>query len=226
MDELHLQKLIEQICQSPEDSRERNRLMDRLILEFSKDQKLVKSSHPDYLEAVNDTWLWLCKIICKNIVNQELNRESLLKIINRYLYWRILDLYRRDKGVFFSLDVIVSTDGIITTLGEMLPAKDVNGIDDYLEKLQLQAMEKITLQLENYIEEDPESKLRNTYIRKVPDCNCQFLAKKLLLKDPPEKMSNIASKLNISQQTIYSFWKRKCLSILQEIAIELGYKAE
>jgi len=226
MDDLLLQELIKRICQCPENSWERGRLLNKLILDLSKDKKLLKTSHYDYLEALNLTWLWLCKNICRIFANQKLNRETLLKIINSYLYWRIKDLYIPEKRLFsLEVDVIVSTDEVIA-LGNTFLTTNVTGIDRHIERWQLQENEKISLELEKYIEKDPQNKLQNTYIKNVPICNCQFLSRQLLLKAPPEKVSNIARELYLSQSTIHSFWKRKCLIMLREIAIELGYKSE
>jgi hypothetical protein len=225
MDDLQLQELIKQICHSPEKSWERGRLMNQLIFELSKDKNLLKSSHFDYLEALNHTWLWLCKDLCKICSKQDLNRKTLLKIINTYLSWRIKDLYIPDKRLV-SLDVIVSKDEVITTLLDNVATTNINGIDGYIEGLQLQEMQIISLQFIKYIEKDPDKRLQNTYLKNRPICNCQFLAQKLLLKEPQEKLIKIAGELNISPPTIYSFWQRKCLILLREIAIELGYKAE
>ncbi len=225
MDDLQLQELIKQICHSAEKSWERRRLMNQLIIELSKDKNLLKSSHFDYLEALNHTWLWLCKDLCKIFSKQDLNRKTLLKIINTYLSWRIKDLYIPDNRLV-SLDVIVSKDEVITTLLDNVVTTNINGIDGYIEELQLQEMEIISLQFIKYIEKDPDKRLQNAYLKNRPICNCQFLAQKLLLKEPQEKLIKIAEELNISPQTIYSFWKRNCLVLLRQIALELGYKAE
>lgn len=225
MDDLQLQELIKQICHSPEKSWERRRLMNQLIIELSKDKNLLKSSHFDYLEALNRTWLWLCKDLCKIFSKQELNREILLKIINTYLFWRIKDLYVPDNRLV-SLDAIVSKDEVITTLLDNVATTNVTGIYGYIEKLQLQEDDIIISEFKQYLEQDPDRKLQNTCAKNRPDCNCQFLIHKLLLKDPPEKMAVLSHELNVNYSTISSFWKRKCLVLLREIALELGYKAE
>ncbi|MEO1559561.1 MAG: hypothetical protein AAFS12_07955, partial [Cyanobacteria bacterium J06632_19] len=72
-----------------------------------------------------------------------------------------------------------------------------------------------------FIEEDPQHELRRCCTRANAECNCQFLAKQLLLANPSHKIANIARDLNVSNQTIYSHWRRICLPLLQKIGVNL-----
>ena len=72
-----------------------------------------------------------------------------------------------------------------------------------------------------YVEQDPENRLTNCYPRQAPHCHCQCLGVRLLLQEPPDRLSTLAREFNINYQTLSSHWKRKCLPLLREIA--LGY---
>jgi len=79
----------------------------------------------------------------------------------------------------------------------------------------------ISLNFGQYIREDPEGKLRTFYLGGCPECNCQELAKRRLLKEPPDKWKDIAQDLNVSIATAASLWKRKCEPLIKEIALDL-----
>jgi len=44
------------------------------------------------------------------------------------------------------------------------------------------------------------------------------------LKEPPDKLKAIAKEFDIKYQTLVSFWKRKGLPLVQEIATQFGYQ--
>jgi hypothetical protein len=95
-----------------------------------------------------------------------------------------------------------------------------------IESAQKETTQRIGLQLELYIEQDPEGKLKNSYPRSYPECNCQFLSKRRVLKEPPDKFKDLAKELNVKYTTLNSHWDRKCEPSLQEIARTLGYEQE
>lgn len=74
-------------------------------------------------------------------------------------------------------------------------------------------IKEIWQKFEDYVKEDPEKLLRNCHPKKYPDCNCQLLAQKLLLKEPPKRLSQIYrefqnSGVKIPDQTLRSHWKK------------------
>jgi transcriptional antiterminator len=95
-----------------------------------------------------------------------------------------------------------------------------------IENAQKETTQRIGLELELYIEQDPEGKLKNSYPRSYPECNCQFLILRLVLKEPPDKFKDLAEELKVNYNTLTSHWYRKCEPSLQEIAVTLGYKQE
>jgi len=228
MDDLdqRLTALITQVRQHPPKSRQWRFAINRLLMEIQQLPKLAKSSHPDYRTALNLTLEWVSHNISKFEPYSDSVAESLMKWVNGYLRWRIQDLYSPDKDAPLSLDAPIACDfGEITRL-DNLPNLTLSGLDGFIENSQRETTQRIGLELELYIEQDPEGQLKNSYLSSSPQCNCQFLSQKRVLKEPPDKFADIARELSIPYSTVNSHWKRKCEPILQKIAEDLGYKQE
>lgn len=230
MDE-QLYQLIAQVCQHPLRSPKRRKAMNLLLVEIQRLPGLVKLPHPDYLDALNRTWEWVNRQLCQEFkADLPLVQKRLVQWINSYLYWRIRDLYSPAKSDR-SLDAPIG-DGqteislldILSTTGFEIPTR--SGLDGYIEQIEREQQQAVGLKLEQYVEQDPKEKLRNCHPQTYPNCNCQLLSSRVLLKDPPDKFSAIAKELSINYQTLKSHWERKCRPLLQEIALELGYKSE
>lgn len=228
--EQHLRQLIEEVCQHPLKTPKRRKAMNRLLIEIQRLPGLGKSSHPDYLDALNQTWEWVNRSICARFDWGEPKvQERLVQWLNKYLYWRIKDLYLSPKGNPTSLDTPIGNDEAGTTLLELLSENSLHppsrsGLDAYIEQIERERQQDIGLALERYIEQDPEGKLQNCHPKAHPECNCQLMSQRILLKSPPDKLSALSTELNIKYQTLNAHWKRNCLPRLQEIAKELGYQ--
>lgn len=226
-----LKSLIAQIRQSSPESELRRKVFDRLVREIQRLPGLANSSHPYYLEALNQTWQWLFDNIESFSPRTNSISESLLKWINGYLYWRIKDLYLRDRSLPVSLDAPVGQNIEGKTLLETLSQTsfdtlNLSGLDAEIDRDQAETKQRIGLELELYIEKDPKDRLKNSYPRTATKCNCQLLALRILIKEPPEKIAQIARELEVKYTTIDSHWKRKCQPLLREIAKNLGYQPE
>lgn len=230
MDE-QLYQLIVQVCQHPLKSPKRRKAMNLLLVEIQRLPGLGKSSHPDYLDALNRTWEWVNRQLCQGFnPNKPLIQKRLLQWINSYLYWRIKDLYSPGKSDR-SLDAPIGDSptepsflDLLSTTGFEIPSR--SGLDGYIEQIEREQQQVVSLKLEQYVVEDPKKKLQNCHPQTYATCNCQLLSSRVLLKNPPDKFSAIAKEFSINYQTLKSHWERKCLPLLQEIALELGYKSE
>ncbi|MEG4827385.1 hypothetical protein QUB07_16670 [Microcoleus sp. F8-C5] len=200
--------------------------MNKLLLQIQQLPGLKKSSHLNYPAALNLTLEWVSREIAKFEPRQSSVAKSLVNWINGYLRWRIQDLYSPDKDAPLSLDDLLAADIGETTRLELLPDFTLSGLDGMIESDQKETTQRIGLELELYIEQDPEGKLKNSYPRSYPECNCQFLSKRRVLKEPPDKFKDLAKELNVKYTTLNSHWDRKCEPSLQEIARTLGYKQE
>jgi len=211
-DEL-LCQLIFTICSQPHDSLQRRKSMERLLLKVQSLPKLSKSFHPDALEAVNKTWEWLDNNIHNFHPRSSPIRDSLVTWINGNLRYRIRDLYAAKPQNMVSLDVIERSQLYHPCLGS---------VDAYIEQLEAEENQSLARKIVQYINRDPEAKLRKCYPKNRPDCNCQIIAKKLFLQHSPEKLSAIARQLNINTQTIHSFWRRKGFPRVRSLATEIA----
>lgn len=230
MDDLdgRLSALIAEVRHNPANSRKWRTAMNKLLLQIQQLPGLKKSVHQDYPEALNRTFEWISREIAKFEPRPPSVSKSLVNWINGYLGWRIKDLYSPDKDapITISLDAPIAVDaGEITRL-ELLPDFTLSGLDGMIERDQKEPTQRIGLKLELYIESDPEGKLKNSYPRSFPECNCQFLSLRRVLKEPPDKFKDLAKELNVKYTTLNSHWDRKCEPLLQEIALTLGYKQE
>ncbi len=229
-----LNALIEQICNDSDPrSWKRRRALERLLIHLQKHPDIRGSSHPDYLDALDRTWEWLSLNIDQFTPTPDLPLEtSLIRWINGHLYWRIKDLYLKRVKDPASLDRAMDSSGEIkTTLLEQLSdnglsTPSLSGLDGYIEQLKQQHRQAIALELEHYIETDPQKKLRQCHPRKFPQCHCQYLCQRRLFKDPPDRFSMIARDVGINYQTLKTHWEKKCKPLLQDIAWELGYSSE
>lgn len=244
-----LYQLIAEVCQYPDGTREWRKAMNRLLMTvqaWPEFRKYIRPDSPDYfLDALNQTWEWFSRNIRNFKPRTSSLRTDLVKWLNGYLYWRIRDgashKSASEKAVQFSLDETISDfeSGDVTTwiervssqgevLGTASKPSILSGLETYVEQLQAQSDQQLATKLADYIEHDPEGKLRDSYPRKHPECNCQILAQRLLFifKDPPDKLTDIARECQINYQTLVSHWKLKGLPLLQQIAIDLGYHSQ
>ncbi|MEG4506815.1 hypothetical protein QUA81_24055 [Microcoleus sp. F6_B4] len=228
MDDLdgRLSALIAEVRHNPANSRKWRTAMNKLLLQIQQLPGLKKSSHQDYPEALNDTFGWVSREIAKFEPRPPSVSKSLVNWINGTLRWRIQDLYSPDPDAPISLDASIAVDAGETTRLELLPDFTLSGLEGMIESIQKQTTQRIGLELEHYIEQDPEGKLKNSYPRSYPECNCQFLSRRRVLKDPPDRFQDLAEELNVKYTTLNSHWQRQCKRSLQEIARTLGYKQE
>lgn len=229
-----LVQLIENARRYPQGSPKRQRALNQLLLVVQKFPEFKKSSHPNYLDALNRTWEYLMKNIDKFEYNPnlpELVKRGLIKWLNKYLGWRINDLYSPDSKYknIDSLDKPIGDNQDSRTLIDTISSKDsfiptLDVIEEYIDKEQQKKIQRIGLKVESYIENDPDNKLKQCHPKDKPQCNAQILAQRIFLKEPPDKLKPISREMDINYQTLNSFWKRKGEPLLREIVTELGYQ--
>jgi hypothetical protein len=212
-----LRNLIDEVCRYSEASPERQKALNRLLVVIQQLPGLYRSSHQDYPQALNQTWEWVSRKIGEFEPRPPSVQQSLVTWINGYLKWRIKDLYAPENQDSISLDrPINNTESDQRTLLDWLPdSQFTTPTLDLLEIkiVQIQEAERQRLgqQVRQYIELDEERKLRDSHPRKHSECNCQLLAKRLLLQEPSQRIADVAREFNVSNQTLYSHWKNNCL---------------
>lgn len=139
-----LRKLIDQVCSYPDRSKERQKALNKLLILIQQLPGIRKSCHPDYPEALNRTWEWLCRDIGKfdELRSDKVDlQQSLVAWINGYLKWRIQDLYTPDSNFTISLDKpIANNEGGETKLLDILP--DPKFLDRSLDLLDINGGDK------------------------------------------------------------------------------------
>ena len=230
MDE-QLRDLIYEVCQYEDFSSERQKALNRLLMVIEKLPGLYKSSHQDYPQALNQTWEWVSRKISEFEPRSPSVQQGLVTWINGYLKWRIRDLYAKENQYsVISLEQPVSKDdGDQTTLLDQLPdlqfrPTSLSLLDTKIAQIQETERQRQGQTVKHYIEQDPKGRLTGCHPRQHPECHCQLLAMRLLLQEPPQKIADVARKCNISNQTLYWHWKRKCIPLLQDIGRQLGYQ--
>ena len=202
----------------------RRKALNRLLIIIQQLPGIYRSSHQDYPEAFNRTLEWVSKNIERFEPQANSLEKSLVIWINGYLKWRIRDLYISDNS-YDSRRVYLSNredDREINLIENIRdPQISLSLLDTQIAQLQAEQQARLGEAIANRIKDDTEQTLTNTHPRKHPQCNCQCLAIRLLLQQPPQKVSEIARELQVNNQTLYSHWKQKCLPLLQEISKKL-----
>jgi hypothetical protein len=179
---------------------------------------IYRVSHQDYPLVLNQTWEWLNRGIDEFQMSYPDQSESnkslenaLVRWINGYLKWRIRDLYfpRGKENDYLDL------------LNDEIFNQSINY--DYIQQ---QEDNIISMKIENWIVSDPEKKLESCYIKNLSHCNCKELAYRLLIKSPPDNLSDISRDIDVSYQTLFSHWKRNCLCLLRDQAMVFGYERD
>jgi hypothetical protein len=235
-----LHALIVALRKVPHGSVEWQRSLSRLLLliqGFPEFRKYTRSGYPPhYLDALNRTWEWLSREIChfQPRANSSI-RLDLVRWVNGYLYWRVRDLAKSSVCEWHSLDETLYSESSTTSStvlerlsdqGYLSPSTPtLDGLDRYLQQCEIESVQRCVNQIENYIIQDPDSRLRKCHPRNHPNCHAQLLGQRRCLKDPPDSLAEIARELDVHYQTLISHWKLKVVPLLQEIAIELGYEA-
>jgi hypothetical protein len=230
-----LVQLIENARRYPQGSPKRQRALHKLLLVVQKLPDLRRDNHPNYPDALSFTWEWFIKKIDEFEYDPnfpELVEKSLTNWINGTLKYRILDLktsVQKEKKLKTSLDKPIGNDEDNRTKGDTISNEDaliptLDGLEGYIQKEQQKKIQRIGLNVESYIENDPDNKLQQCHPKEKPKCNAQVLAQRMFLKEPPDKLKPISREMDIQYQTLVSFWKRKGLPLLREIVTELGYQ--
>lgn len=235
---------IREVLRHRDGSREQRRAMDGLVQIIPSLKGISRRQYPriEYREALNQALVAL-SVYQKKISGHPLRlfvrkfnlnldsedsaniahiRECFVKRFNRILKNIIAQMYEK-MDCHLSLDAPAnpSSNGS-ATLGSLMFDFTENPIKQ-AEKAETMAIgRKVKL----YIVEDPERKLRNCYPSGYPQSNCQELAKRRLLNEPPDKWKEIVRALEVPFGTVTAHWKRKCSPLLQEVVKNLGYQPE
>ena len=173
-----LVQLIENARRYPQGSPKRQKALHKLLLVVQKLPKLIRDNHPNYPDALNLTWEWFIKNIHKFEYDPnfpELLEECLTKWINGTLYYRLKDAKnapQKDKRIKTSLDKTIGYNEDKRTKGDTISNEDaliptLDGLQGYIEKEQHKKIQRIGLDVELYIENDPYNKLKQCHPKDI-----------------------------------------------------------
>lgn len=230
-----LRQLIKDVLHYPTDSRERDRAVRSLVKLMPHLPGVSKRQHPgiDYQEALFRAYEAACQNLGRFLQRFNLDidtadgkvvREAFVRRFNRILNNKVADMYR-EIGDYLSLDVPISGKDGGTTFVDSVPDATLGGLDDIIAQERKEKVQQVGRELRVYIETDPEERLQNCHPRPHPQFNCQELAKRRLLKDPPDGWTDIIEQLQVPYGNV-THWQRRCLPLLKRIAQELGYQPE
>ncbi len=241
-----LRELLQLLKDSQQGSQEQERLKNQLckLIPHLPGSRKYREPDPkiDFDGALNEAYAgffttlpnFLRGIDLDNIADDVL-RTRVVRRFNQIIQNKVCNQYRKLKRqpFTFSLDAPNKRkDGEEFDDEGMADDTTETGIEQLIEEEQAKNQQRLGLQLWQYIEDDPDGKLRNCYPDNKPEANCQVLARRLLLKNPPDSLSVIAKELDINYQTLNSHWNNrnkkdlKGLPLLKKIALEFGYQPE
>lgn len=150
------------------------------------------------------------------------NQSDAGKVKKSFIRWTMMVLkadcidVRRRKFRQVSLDAPRGKETENISLIDTIAAPTLRGLDNLIAK----ETNQITRKIKEYIDTDPEGKLKKSHPRKRPECNCQILMQMRLLADPPVEMKQIVKQLQVPSATVYERVKI-CQQQLQEILSEI-----
>ena len=202
-----LGELVKQACEHPHGSRKRQKTLTQIIRLVN--HQLWKENTSYYEDALQETWIYFCQNICegKTAKPYDPNKASIVTWLNNYLKWRLKDGYiSTEKHKKQTLSVKVDDNKIIDPV-DSLPAKP--------------DIPPILAEIERWVLQDPQYKLRQTRLDNHPQITCQRL---ILDRLPPETpWKSLAAKYQIPSGTLSSFYQRKCKPLLREFSKSQGY---
>lgn len=212
MDELEeqLHQLVAETCRYPLGSIKRQQGLTQIVRLIIKSGKLWRDNAPYYEDALQQTWLYLCRNLCENTTGDKYSsdRGMIVTWLNGYLRWRLQD-YRTQE----------QTRKAQTATGQHL------GIDKPVDPVEtLEAPPDVPPILEitqQWVETDPDGELGCIHIQGHPQLTCQVL---ILRRLPPETSWKVlAAEFNLSISTLSSFYQRQCIPRLRNFGKSQRY---
>jgi hypothetical protein len=216
--------------------------MSRLLLYIQQSSDLNRDGHQDYATALNKTLRWVWDNLEAFDPGDRAVSDALICWVNGHLKWRIKDLklpqsfgteddrtdrdYRaiRKNGLKpLELDKPLADDQGNQTSQSMTVADPRQGeaslLDGWIERLQQERRHRMGQEIYQYMETDPDGLLQGCSPRNSVDCHCGELTRRIHLSIPAETVRDIANAFSLSEQTLYTHWRTKCLPLLQIIAL-------
>jgi hypothetical protein len=230
-----LKSLVENFCSQERNTRQSTIATHKLLQAIQSLPQLRRSYQPetsffsiDFEEILNETLLEVTERICGEFIPDEIDyTRSLVKWINYKLrlYYKPKDKLREaSRHKTLSLDRYIDGEENSTFLDLLDNYEDgetLNTIDGIIEQAQQERRHRLGKEVDQYLWDDPDNRLKDCSSKKHPRCECHLLVKKRLLSNPPVSFQAIADELGIKFGTLTGHWAYKCKPLLDEIAQKL-----
>ena len=205
-----LEWLIVETCQHPPGSLQRKSGLTKLIQTITRSGKLWSSQEPFYEDALQQTWIYLCRNLCEANTGKKYDskQSQVITWLNNYLKYRLLS-FRGEKQKRKAREVSSSL------------TKDEKTIDMVQQLPAVPETPPIWEETFNWVNNDPDGELSSIHIKNRPDITCQVL---ILRRLPPSTdWKTLETEFNCSYSTLANFYKRQCRPRLRQFARTQGY---
>lgn len=158
-----LSQLVAQTCKHPRGSVERRLGLNHLIQSIVKSGKLWRENTPYYEDALQQTWLFLCRNLCEANTGARYDptKSSVTTWLDFYLKKRLLD---------FRLEEQRQKIQQVSPLTSLEVAHKINSIENLPASA---ALQPILEEIKQLVEADADGELRSIHIKGRPDLTCQ-----------------------------------------------------
>ena len=204
-------QLICKTCRYHPRSLQRRKGLNKLIQGIIKSGKLWQESTQYYEDALQQTWLYLCRNLCEATTAREPynpERSSVTTWLDRYLRNRLRD-FENEQHEMSNIEI---------SLPGSNSENQNNPIDNLPAPSDIPNMLDV---IRHWAETDSDGELRNTHIRGRSDLTCQLL---ILRRLPPETAwKSLAVEFDCSISTLANFYQRQCMPRLRRFGESQGY---
>lgn len=202
--------LVVETCQHPSGSFQRNSGLTKLIQTIIQSRKLWYSHDSFYEDALQQTWLYLCRNLCEANTGKRYDPEKsqVTTWLNSYLKYRLLS---------FQQEIKQKKEREITPCA-IAEEQTADPIQQLTAPPVTPPIWEETL---NWVKTDPDGELSSTHIKNRADLTCQVLILRRL--PPPTDWKTLEAEFKCSYSTLANFYKRQCRPRLRQFALTQGF---
>ena len=203
-------RLIAESCQHPPGSFRRNSGLTKLIQAIVQSGKLWHTYDNFYEDALQQTWLYLCRNLCEANTGKQYEPEKsrVITWLNSYLKYRLLS---------FRQEIKQKNEKEVTP-SAIAQEQATDPIQQLTAPSETPPIWEETL---NWVTNDPDGELSSIHIKNRSDLTCQVLILRRL--PPPTDWKTLEAELNCSYSTLANFYQRQCRPRLRQFALTQGF---
>jgi hypothetical protein len=202
MDELQplLQQLIQAACEHPPGHPIRQTKLTQIIRLVKP--KLWRESVDYYEDALQQTWLYLAKNLCR----YDATRALVVTWLNNHLKWRLHELKLAHQQREFKETSIDARNED--------PDQPTFEIADPISLQRDEGDRALNQEFLTWVQTDPDGQLKAAHMRGLPQINCQVLIQRRFIEDVTWQTLEIEWKKPLP--SLASHFQRKCIPCLRK----------